>query len=530
MLDGGLGKLQKRMKRFGDTLNPEDAYLSYYDIRLTREDMQSLKNDWLTDNIISFWEEYLEREFLVNYKSSHIVLLRPSMSFMILQTPNPHSLREALPDFSRTTHVFLPINDCRNVTEAEGGTHWSLLLISIVDGIAFHYDSLPPGNVWEARTVTMKFGALLNRNIRYVHLQDSPVQENGSDCGVFVCLSMRHLLLKRLLTANASEKVSMSLGGMKVDARGGRKEIAKIIEGFRKEGERRRSASLSPLGKKWPASVFLGCPIARTGPLHGLRHNRLPAFHSFCRLLFEPSGYQLLLFARFVELVDSRQPLLRRDVKGFASTRQGTLHFFLYATSSVLSNWLTLPARRKKSSSTGPTSSLGPARFDQSQLVLRTPVDRHSLPTCALLRTATANASPHCPQRMRALVGVALTKPVLRTRRCKEPSVTKCVRFGEVTVKSVSRWIEWPEHAYHVPSFMGHLQGWNVTPLTTPDEDGQMEKYVSYWGSDHYIMLTSAHAHGPCDRYRCSWNALARVQARWPWMNPTDVFYRWQQL
>lgn len=218
--------------------------------------MQTLKNDWLTDNvsdstsqwiradmqqIISFWEEYLERHYLAEHRSSHIVLLRPSMSFMILQTPDPRSLREALPDFSRTTHVFLPINDCRNVAEAEGGTHWSLLLISIVDGIAFHYDSLPPGNVWEAQTATMKFGALLNRPIRFMNLTDSPIQENGSDCGVFVCLSMRHLLLNRLLMAKANEKVSMSLGGRKVDAHAGRKEIAKIIEGFRKEGERRRS-------------------------------------------------------------------------------------------------------------------------------------------------------------------------------------------------------------------------------------------------------------------------------------------------
>ncbi|PYI20594.1 Ulp1 protease family protein [Aspergillus aculeatinus CBS 121060] len=251
MRDGGLGgKLVKRMKRFGDTLNPDDAYLSYHDIRLTRGDMQSLKDDWLTDNVISFWEEYLEREFLSHSKSANIVLLRPSMSFMILQTPDPRTLREALPDFSRTTHVFLPINDCRNVTEAEGGTHWSLLLVSIVDGLAFHYDSLPPGNFWEAQAVTMKLGNLLNRNIRYVHLEDSPVQENGSDCGVFVCLSMRYLLLKRLLTANTNEKVSLSLGGRKVDARSGRKEIARIIEGFRKEGERRRSASMSPMGHR----------------------------------------------------------------------------------------------------------------------------------------------------------------------------------------------------------------------------------------------------------------------------------------
>ncbi|KAJ5180557.1 hypothetical protein N7492_003767 [Penicillium capsulatum] len=246
MLDGGLGKLQKRMReRFGDSLTPDDAFLS-----LTREDMQTLKNDWLTDNIISFWEEYLEHEYLTKFRTSNIVLLRPSMSFMILQTPDPRTLREALPDFTRATHVFLPINDCRNVTQAEGGTHWSLLLISIVDRMAFHYDSLYQGNHWEAHEATRKFGIMLNMPFRFLHLNDSPQQDGGSDCGVFVCMNMRHLLLKRLLMANANEKVSMSLGGRRIDASAGRKEMAKIIDGFRKEGERRRSASLSPMGHK----------------------------------------------------------------------------------------------------------------------------------------------------------------------------------------------------------------------------------------------------------------------------------------
>src|SRR5690348_7558210 len=134
---------------------------------------------------------YLEREFLINYPSSNIVLLRPSMSFMLLQTPDPRTLREALPNFTKTTHVFLPINDCRNVNEAEGGTHWSLVLVSIVDDIAFHYDSLPPGNTTQAQQVTQKIGTLLNRRLRFLNLDDSPVQENSSDCGIFVCLSMR---------------------------------------------------------------------------------------------------------------------------------------------------------------------------------------------------------------------------------------------------------------------------------------------------------------------------------------------------
>jgi len=85
-----------------------------------------------------------------------------------------------------------------------------------------------------------KFGQLLGKGLRFVDLTDSPQQENSSDCGVFVCIQMRYLLLKKLLTAHAKEKVSMSMSGKHVDAGLGRKEMLKIIEVFRKEGEKRR--------------------------------------------------------------------------------------------------------------------------------------------------------------------------------------------------------------------------------------------------------------------------------------------------
>lgn len=160
---------------------------------------------------------------------------------MLMQTPDPLTLKDALPNFSRTTHIFLPINDARNVSVAEGGSHWSLLLVSVIDGVAFHYDSLTPSNFNEAVLATNKISALLGKPLRFMNLDDSPQQENSSDCGVYVCIQMRHLLLKRLLSANAREKVSMSMGGKLVDASGGRKEMLKTIEGFRKEGERRRS-------------------------------------------------------------------------------------------------------------------------------------------------------------------------------------------------------------------------------------------------------------------------------------------------
>ncbi|KAI1614104.1 sentrin-specific cysteine protease [Exophiala viscosa] len=245
-------------------LAPEDAYLSYYDVRLTREDISVLKNDWLTDNVIAFWEEYLEHEYLTNFKHSRIILLRPTMSFMLMQTPDPRTIKDALPDFTNVSHIFLPINDNHSVTVAEGGTHWSLLLVSVVDGVAFHYDSMPPGNQQEAHFVTQKLSKLINKPLRFIQLQDSPLQDNSSDCGVFVCLNMRHLLLKRLLMVRTDSKVSMSLGGRVVDASAGRKEMLRIIDDFRREGERRRSTSHSPHpGRKSRSPPRIDSPRSR---------------------------------------------------------------------------------------------------------------------------------------------------------------------------------------------------------------------------------------------------------------------------
>lgn len=217
-----------------------------YDVRLFKADVNVLKNDWLTDTVISFWEEYLEREYLTEFKNSKIVLLRPTMSMMLLMTQDARQIKEALPDFTGVTHIFLPITDNHDPDAIEGGTHWSLLLVSVVDGVAFHYDSLYTSNRSDAFQCTEKISRLLGVKLRFIHLQDTPQQENGSDCGVYVCLFMKHLLLKRLLMVRTNEKVSMSMGGKKIDAREGRKEMLRIIEERRREGERRRSLSKSP--------------------------------------------------------------------------------------------------------------------------------------------------------------------------------------------------------------------------------------------------------------------------------------------
>ncbi|KAL7629467.1 hypothetical protein AAE478_000987 [Parahypoxylon ruwenzoriense] len=235
--------------------------------QVTYEDVRALKNDWLTDNVcsprrkqmcvpipantwltaqnIAFWEEFLEREVLSKYPQAHIVLLRPSMTFLLMKNKDTEMVRSALPDFRQITHIFLPINDNRNVNQAEGGSHWSLLLVSIIDGVAFHYDSLEGANNNEAWEAAKRLSSVLGKPLRFHYLSDCPQQENGSDCGVFVCIIMRHLLVKRLLAVNAGEKISMSMAHKAIDSIGARKEMLKIIESLRKEGERRR---LTPSG------------------------------------------------------------------------------------------------------------------------------------------------------------------------------------------------------------------------------------------------------------------------------------------
>lgn len=215
----------------------ERPWLKYYDVTLTSEDMRCLECDWLTDNNIAFWEEYLEREILVRYPQARITLLRPSLTMILLHVKE----RAAMPNVGKASHIFLPINNNERLNEAEGGTHWSLLLISALDGVAFHYDSLTGMNDDHARRATRRMEEILERPLRFVSLGDSPQQSNSIDCGVFVCLIMRHLLVKRLLSAHAREKVSMSMGGKMVDSNGGRKEMLRIIDNLCVEGERRQS-------------------------------------------------------------------------------------------------------------------------------------------------------------------------------------------------------------------------------------------------------------------------------------------------
>ncbi|KAL3250760.1 hypothetical protein ABHI18_011030 [Aspergillus niger] len=144
--------------------------------------------------------------------------------------------------------------------------------------------------------------------------------------------------------------------------------------------------------------------------------------------------------------------------------------------------------------------------------------------------------SPHMAARARRAIrriDEVLAKPALVKASAggRKAKSVKSVRFGEDTVIPVSCWIVRREHVFPAPlAAMGHLQGWKVTPRSEPDEEGELEKYTTYWGSDSYVMLDCHSASEPCGREGCQYNRLASIAARRPRWGPATVFTAWNML
>ena len=94
------------------------------------------------------------------------------------------------------------------------GLHWSLIVISLIDNVAFHYDSYGSFNRAQAERTVRKIAKALPepRKLHFVEMSrvHAAQQRDGSSCGVFVCMAMQHLLCTRLLRANTDTRITMS--------------------------------------------------------------------------------------------------------------------------------------------------------------------------------------------------------------------------------------------------------------------------------------------------------------------------------
>ncbi|KAK9474920.1 uncharacterized protein V1510DRAFT_411006 [Dipodascopsis tothii] len=195
------------------TMKRSDIVLEYFDVAVYREDFDNLQTgQWLNDNNLTFWFEYVERTELNDFNGQYpdwaIVLLRPSMVFLLANSDDPAGLVSALPPLDRSRYVFMPVNDNQMVEMAEGGSHWSLLVVDRATARAYYYDSLGDANLDDARTVAHKMALLLGVPGLKLYAVRTPQQANGSDCGIMVCM-VATCLMRRIAAAAGTSLCEM---------------------------------------------------------------------------------------------------------------------------------------------------------------------------------------------------------------------------------------------------------------------------------------------------------------------------------
>ncbi|KAJ7980948.1 NEDD8-specific protease 1 [Quillaja saponaria] len=170
--------------------NADEKILSYNDVVLRGSDLDILSGPYfLDDRIIEFYFSYLSSK----YPSQDILLVPPSIAFWIMNCPVVETLKEFLeplhlPD---KTLVIFPINDNDDVRKAEGGSHWSLLAYERNANVFVHHDSsggmnkVPAKRLYNA--VVGYIGSLNSASdASFIECIDSPKQDNGYDCGLYV--------------------------------------------------------------------------------------------------------------------------------------------------------------------------------------------------------------------------------------------------------------------------------------------------------------------------------------------------------
>jgi sentrin-specific protease 8 len=197
---------------------------AYDGVRLSKKDIASVKSDILSEESMAFWQEHLDQNVL--HGSPKYVLLRPTASKHLLLDSEYAAVIVKSAVTAQTMHLFIPLRTRMN-------PHWSLLLVSVQDGMACHYDPQVPMNRSASERVTSKLSAILNKQFTYYSVQDVPQQNNPKDSGMLVTFYMQYLIAK-LQATHVSEKTNASILTKAVDVKLERKNLLKMIDAKKK--------------------------------------------------------------------------------------------------------------------------------------------------------------------------------------------------------------------------------------------------------------------------------------------------------
>ncbi|KAH0464713.1 hypothetical protein IEQ34_004816 [Dendrobium chrysotoxum] len=176
------------------TLNPDDKILSYGDVVLRRSDLGILRSpSFINDRLIAFYFAHLSSSHSsAGGGEGRLLLVPPSISFWLSHCPNTPSRIEAATPLGLHDRdlVLFTVNNNDDVTLAEGGTHWSLLVYDRGNNIFVHHDSCNGMNHQHARRLYDAVKNFFGGDPRFM-VGQTPQQRNGYDCGLYVMAAAR---------------------------------------------------------------------------------------------------------------------------------------------------------------------------------------------------------------------------------------------------------------------------------------------------------------------------------------------------
>nr|CDS17915.1 sentrin specific protease 8 [Echinococcus granulosus] len=167
---------------------------SYQDLNcwLNVYDIASLEG-WLTDNVIQFFGEIIEKNFALKISDIHISILHPVATVFIRS--NPQSVLEHL-HLAEKHWIFCPIYNSPKYENQ--GNHWSLLVISRDLNLSLYLDSLLPSKAniqnptFEVKIAQETSDIICGFCKWATDFRIIPClqQSNAHDCGIYVILYM----------------------------------------------------------------------------------------------------------------------------------------------------------------------------------------------------------------------------------------------------------------------------------------------------------------------------------------------------
>lgn len=175
-------------------MTAKDIVLSYGETLLRESDVSLLKGPyWLNDTIISFYFEFLEKDAFESNTS--VLFVSPEVTQCIKISPQTELSIFLVPlmDNIPRDFIFFALND-NDVMDSSGGSHWSLLVLSVPEMMIFHFDSSNGSNACQARELGYKVARYFSFPQKSI-VESIPClqQTNGYDCGIHVLCNAEQL-------------------------------------------------------------------------------------------------------------------------------------------------------------------------------------------------------------------------------------------------------------------------------------------------------------------------------------------------